>query len=163
MRVLLIYSTANLGGAEIYALNLMEVLGAGGVEFTLVAPYGSFIGAQARQRGIRVLEAPITYPEFDGTALVQCAYQTMAALRHNKPDLIHVHHLPAALVGQFISAQWQIPLLMALDSAYLREPYRQFIASTECALMVASPGGIFPPDQRWAGFPGDDLRCGTGR
>ncbi|MBN1562928.1 MAG: glycosyltransferase family 4 protein [Anaerolineae bacterium] len=128
MDILLIYSTPNLGGAEIYALNYLSVL-KDEVEFLVVGPENSFLTTEARAQGIATLEVPLSYPQCDITQVVQSAHLIERYMKQQnfQPTLVQVHHLPAAMVGSLLVRECDIPLLFNLDSAYIRETYRQFL------------------------------------
>lgn len=160
----MIYSTANLGGAELYAVNLLREL-QDEVDFTVVSPEGSFLSAVARQLGHQTIEAPITYPDFDSNALLNVAYMLSTNVDGERFDLIYVHHLPAAMVGHMLSMMWRVPLLLNIDSPFLREPYQQFIAMTACYVVSASRSGydrvqqlnLSVPERLFVVQPGVDL------
>ena len=101
MRILMIYSTPNLGGAELYALNLLQVLH-DEVQFTVICPENSFLSGRAKELGLSTFEVPISYPDFDTSQLIQSAYKIMDCLKDETFDLIYTHHLPAAVIGQLL-------------------------------------------------------------
>lgn len=140
MRILMIYSTSNLGGAELYAMNLLQTL-QDEVQFTVVCPDNSFLSKRARDMGVPTCEVPISYPHSDTSELVQCAYSIMSQFETESFDLIYTHHLPAAIIGQFLSSAWDIPLLLTVDSMYLRPAYEDFMRLVSCYVMSASKSG----------------------
>jgi glycosyltransferase involved in cell wall biosynthesis len=115
--------------------------------------------------GYQTMEVPITYPSFDSTALAEVSHTVGQHLDGQYFDLIHVHHMPAAMVGHMLSTRWGVPLLLNIDSPFLRPPYRAFIEFTQCYVVSASRSGydnmlalgITPPEQLFVVQPGVDL------
>ncbi|MGB7341493.1 MAG: glycosyltransferase family 4 protein [Phototrophicaceae bacterium] len=165
MRILMIYSTSNLGGAELYAMNLLQTL-KDKVQFTVVCPEGSFLSQRASDMGISTCEVPITYPLFDTSDLIQNVYEVMRQFNTDSFDLIYTHHLPAAVMGHILSSAWHIPLLLTIDSMYLRPAYEDFIRLASCYVMSASKSGydyilshdLCPQDQLFYVQPGINLK-----
>ncbi len=164
MRILMIYSTPNLGGAELYAMNLLQVL-EDEVQFTVVCPENSFLSGRARDMGLSTFEVPISYPEFDTAQLVQSAYKIVECVKEETFDFIYTHHLPAAVIGQILSSIWDIPLLLTVDSPYLRPSYEDFMRLTPCYVMSASKSGynyilnkgLCPEERLFVAQPGINL------
>ena len=164
MRVLMIYSTPNLGGAELYAMNLLKVLKQD-VEFTVVSPIDGFISRRANELGLPTIETHITYPEFDVSDLTHSAYLVAEKLKGQSFDLIYTHHLPAAMIGQILSTIWSVPLLLTIDSPYLRTAYQDFMRLVPCYIMSAShsghdyvlENGLSTKDRLFVAQPGIDL------
>ncbi|MGJ3238935.1 MAG: glycosyltransferase family 4 protein [Anaerolineae bacterium] len=140
MRILMIYSTSNLGGAELYAMNLLQVL-RDQVEFTVVTPENSFLGGRARGMNLHTIEVPLSYPKLEIAQLLQSTQIIKQQLSHEHFDLIYTHHLSAAMIGQLLSSAWDVPLLFTIDSPYLRPHYEDFIRLTSCYVMSASQSG----------------------
>lgn len=164
MRVLMIYSTSNLGGAELYAMNLLKVL-KHEVQFTVVSPKNSFISKRARDLGSQSIETSISYPEYDVSDLINNAYAVAEELKTQTFDLVYTHHLPAAVMGQILSKLWDIPLLLTIDSPYLRPAYEDFMRLFPCYIMSASYSGydyvlenqLCDKDRLFVAQPGIDL------
>src|SRR5690606_10987125 len=140
IRVLMIYSTPNLGGAELYAMNLLKVL-KHDVEFTIVSPENSFLSRRASELALPTIETRITYPEFDISDLIYSAHHLVEKFKGQSFDLIYTHHLPAAMIGHILSTLWDVPLLLTIDSPYLRSAYQDFMRLVPCYIMSASYSG----------------------
>ncbi|GAB5492142.1 MAG: hypothetical protein Phog2KO_23570 [Phototrophicaceae bacterium] len=136
----MIYSTPNLGGAELYAMNLLKVL-KDDVQFTVVSPENSFVGQRARDLGHKSFETVISYPKYDVSDYIQSANKVAQELKSQTFDLIYTHHLPAAMIGQILSNLWDVPLLLTIDSPYLRPAYEDFMRLVPCYIMSASYSG----------------------
>jgi|GEM_PF-7078251 len=164
MRILMIYSTPNLGGAELYALNLLQVLKED-VEFTVVCPENSFLTGRAKELNLQTIEVPITYPDYDISQMVQSAYSIAQQVGTKTFDMIYTHHLPAAMIGQTLGSIWDIPLLLTIDSPYLRPQYMDFMRLVPCYVMSASRSGydyvlgneLCPEDRLFVVQPGINL------
>jgi glycosyltransferase involved in cell wall biosynthesis len=164
MRVLLIYSTANLGGAEIYAINHIDIL-KDTVEYLVVTPEDSYLSAEVGKLGIPSFEVPITYPKCDIGQILYSVNRIMDRIDQYRPDIVQVHHLPAAMVGSMVSRALDIPLLFNIDSAYIREPYRSFLTTVPSYVLCASHTGydvitnenLCPPERTFIAEPGTDL------
>lgn len=164
MRILMIYSTPNLGGAELYALNLLRVLKED-VEFTVVCPENSFLAGRARDLALQTCEVPITYPDYDISQLVQSAYSIAQQVGTQNFDMIYTHHLPAAMIGQSLASMWDIPLLLTIDSPYLHPQYKDFMRLFPCYVMSASRSGyayvleneLCPQERLFVAQPGINL------
>ncbi|MEO1290019.1 MAG: glycosyltransferase family 4 protein [Chloroflexota bacterium] len=165
MRILMIYSTSNLGGAELYAMNLLQTL-SDKVEFTVVCPHNSFLSKRASDMGLSTCEVPISYPKFDVSQLIQTSYELAQQLDQQSFDFIYTHHLPAAIIGQLLSTRWQIPMLLTVDSPYLRPAYQDFMRLSDCYIMSASKSGydfildnhLCPVERLFVAQPGINLR-----
>lgn len=160
----MIYSTPNLGGAELYAMNLLKVLNHE-VQFTVVSPKNSFVAKRARDLGHDTLETAISYPVYDVSECIQSANKVAQDLKTESFDLIYTHHLPAAMIGQILSNLWDIPLLLTIDSPYLRPAYQDFMRLVSCYIMSAShsgydyilKNGLSTQDRVFVAQPGIDL------
>lgn len=166
MRVLMIYSTSNLGGAELYAVNLIDVL-QDDVSYTIASPANSFLGQTAKEMGCETVDLPITYPKFDIADLMRATHALTKAVDVRSFDLIHSHHLPAAMIGHMVSQMTGIPHLFTIDSPYLRPPYKDFMRFSNCYVMSASTSGhdlvlkegLTPPERLFTARPGVNLEA----
>ena len=108
MKIIMIANGMDIGGAETHILELSTVLCQRGHFVTVAAPYGAYT-KELKKRGIKT-EIIST---FDGSlsSLGRQMRELFEVIRRNRPDVLHAHTRPGALLSVLLGKMLSIPVV----------------------------------------------------